>query len=510
MPVGYSNAVKKPNQKISYTSHMIKEMEKCMNDIIYFTKYVKIIDPDRGKITLFDNLRDYQIEFLNQLKDNRKVIGLWSRQSSKTTCIAVFYLWYALFNNDILMGLVSNKESGAKDILKRIKSSYEELPVWLKCGVVSYNMKSIVFENNTEILVSATSADAFRGRTLRILTMDEAAFVKPKSILSDFWSANFPALSASNQSKIFVISTPNGVGDLFYTLWQGAINEKNGFLPSRVHWWQVPGRDEEWKKEQQKVLSELEWQREYECVFLGSANTVIDSKILEELLSLDKDPIKYDLNDRLRIYEYPLNDKKYVVSVDSAKGTGEHYSTIQILKINSISPFKLEQVAVFQDNHTDIYLFADIVYKLALYYNNAHIMVENNAEGSVVVNKLWWDYEYEKLVNESTKRTGLGIRATKITKPKAVIIMKKLIENHDLILKDKNTIDELTTFVETSNNIFKGKDDKTDDLVSALYWGCFISEFELFEEDVSINTETEEGWGILTDVEIENVEWDFL
>jgi len=92
MPVGYNNVVKKPNQKISYTVHMIKEMEKCMNDIIYFTKYVKIIDPDKGKIILFDNLREYQIEFLNQLKDNRKVIGLWSRQSSKTTCIAVFYL----------------------------------------------------------------------------------------------------------------------------------------------------------------------------------------------------------------------------------------------------------------------------------------------------------------------------------------------------------------------------------------------------------------------------------
>jgi hypothetical protein len=76
MPVGYSNAIKKPNQESEYTPEMVKEIKKCMDDIIHFTKYVKIVDPDRGKIILYDNLRDYQIEFLQQLKDNRKVIGL--------------------------------------------------------------------------------------------------------------------------------------------------------------------------------------------------------------------------------------------------------------------------------------------------------------------------------------------------------------------------------------------------------------------------------------------------
>jgi hypothetical protein len=33
-----------------------------------------------------------------------------------------------MFNSDKTIGIVSNKESSAKDILKRLKSMYEELP----------------------------------------------------------------------------------------------------------------------------------------------------------------------------------------------------------------------------------------------------------------------------------------------------------------------------------------------------------------------------------------------
>ena len=504
----HNTAVKSPKQELEYTPELILELNKCKNDIIHFTKYVKIIDPDRGRIILYDNLRDYQIEFLLQLKDNRKVIGLWSRQSSKTTCIAVFYLWYAMFNGNITMGLVSNKEISAKDILKRIKASYEELPSWLKCGVIQYNMTSILFENNTEILVSATSPDAFRGRTLRVATIDEAAFVKPKSILSDFWSANYPALSASNKSKIFIISTPNGVGDLFHTLWHGAIKGKNGFIPSRVHWYQVPGRDDEWKKDQLKVLTDQEWKREFECEFLGSANTVIDSDVLEQLINSYKEPILYDMDSKLRIFEKPQPNTQYVIGTDPAKGTGEHDSTCQILKITNYNPFKAEQVAVWQDSHTDIYTFANIVYRLALYYNNAHLLVENNI-GDTVVTQLWWEYEYDNLVNESSKKTGLGVRMTSRTKPRAVLLMKKLIESGDLVLVDKQTIEQLTSFIEKGNNSFGGKD-LPDDLVSALYMATYIMEFQVLDEDAKISSEIDdEGWGILSDVDIpeEDFSW---
>jgi len=452
---------------------------------------------------LYDNLRDYQITFLRDLVEHRRVIGLWARQMSKTTCVAVFFLWFAMFKDDKTLGIVSNKESSAKEVLKRIKLMYENLPAFIKPGIITYNMKSVLFENGTEIIISATTPDAFRGRSIQVLLMDEIAFVKPKSILSDFWSANFPALSASKESKIIAISTPNGLFDLFHSLWAGAELGKNGFKASRVRWDDIEGRDEAWKQEQMQVLSEQEWRREYECEFLGSANTVINYQIIEVLFTTTKEPIAYDLKDRLRIWKKPEPNFEYVMGVDTAKGTGEHYSSCQVLRIDSYTPFKATQVANFNDNLTDIYDYGHIIYRLAVHYNNAHVVIENNSEGAHIVNTLWWDYEYSQLVNEGETSTKIGVRATNRTKPKAVLSMKKLIESGSLTLHDMTTIRQLGSFIDLGNNKFAGQN-MPDDLVSALYWACYITDtsFDVLNQSSKISDQTEEdSWGILSDVE---------
>lgn len=465
------------------------------------------------------------------------------------------------------------------------------------------------------------------------LFCDEFAFVR-KSIADEFWASNFPTLSASEESKVIIISTPNGLFNLFERLYTKATLGKNKFAHCKFNWRVIEGRDENWKLEQIDALGKQKFLQEHECVggnslvyidnnesikigelyerlgrnkkrnikiltptgyksfsyirkqqkesiriyfyedvdpidvsmnhvflsndkeiwchslkindkldhmvleqvtvkkieylgvidvydlldvngeiyftnglkshnceFLGSTNTVIDSDTLEILIEKIKDPILYDLDKRLRIYEKPQSNSTYIMGTDQAKGTGEHDSTIQILKLISYSPFKCEQVAVFQDNYTDIYEFSQIIYKLALYYNNAYIMCENNAEGSTVVNKLWWDFEYENLINESQKSTGLGVRATTRTKPKAVLLMKKLIENGDLILNDIETVNQLTSFIDKGNGKFAGKD-LPDDLVSALYWAVYFYEFDILDNELKLQDSVDEGgWGILMDID---------
>jgi len=241
--------------------------------------------------------------------------------------------------------------------------------------------------------------------------------------------------------------------------------------------------------------------KSHNCEFLGSLNTVIERHKLEELTKSYKSPETYDFNGKLRIWEKPKKDELYVIGSDIAKGTGEHYSTCQVLKIISTDPFKVEQVATFQDNYTDVYTFSNIVYKLALYYNNAYLVIENNI-GDTVISQIWWEYEYENLICEGSKSTQLGVRATKKSKSKAVLAMKKLIEDNDLILYDLNTINELTTFIDKGNNVFGGKD-LDDDLVDALYWACYITEFDILSEGelrISADDDIEEGWGLLSDI----------
>jgi len=436
-----------------------------------------------------------------------------------TSVISVYALWYAIFNSNKEVGIVSNKQTSAIDILSRIKKMYEELPVWLKPGVVEYSKTFVSFDNGSKIMVSATSADAFRGRTLNLLVMDEFAFV-PKAVAEEFWSANYPTISASQESKIIIISTPNGTYNLFHTIYSQAERNENEFKFIKSTWRDVPGRDEEWAKNQISNLGLQRFNQEYDVQFLGSSNTVIDPNILEILYTKTENPLMYDLNDRLAVYEKPELGSVYVIGVDSAKGTGENNSAIQILKLLSLVPIKYKQVAVFEDDYTDVYSFSEIINRLSIYYNNAHIMCENNAEGSAVVNRLWWEYENVSLVNTGSRVVDLGIRASRTTKPKAVLLMKKLIEDDCIEIVDKRTIMCLSSFIEDKGK-FYGLN-LPDDVISALYWATYFTEMDVLEEtgvlksvmdrerDRNDGVSEDEVWGIIADIEQTVEDWNWL
>jgi len=159
--------VKRPYAEHEYTNEEILELEKCSKDVNAFIKHLKIINPDRGE-ELFKPY-DYQWKLLDLMADNRFVISLQSRQSGKTTVVGAYALWYSLFHSDKIVGIVSNKEKSAKMILRRIKRMYESLPVWLKSGVKNYAETTVYFDNGSQLIISATSPDAFRGETCNLL-----------------------------------------------------------------------------------------------------------------------------------------------------------------------------------------------------------------------------------------------------------------------------------------------------------------------------------------------------
>lgn len=503
--------IKRPNAETEYTQDSIQEMIKCRDDVLYFVEnYVKIVTLDYGEV-LFEP-RDYQKETLKLLSKNRFFIGLWSRQSGKTTVVAAYALWYAIFNEDKNIGMVSNKESSAKRILDNMKRMYESLPAWLKPGVTEYAKTSITFENGSKLIISATTQDAFRGWPMNIVLCDEFAFV-PSNAAEEFWASNYPTISSSDTSKIIIISTPNGMFNIFHRLWTGANvegKEGNSFVPQKVTWNMVPGRDNTWAKEQIKNLGIHGFNQEFDCKFLGSTNTVLHPETLRTLLAMSVNPIFYDLKDRLRVWEKPIANAQYVIGVDPAKGTGEHFSAIQIFRINSKVPVDMTQVAVFEDNLTDVYDFSQIIHRLSIYYNDAYILCENNGEGSAVIGQLWWQWENENLVNSGAKTVNLGIRSSKNTKPQAVLLMKKLIEDGSVEIKDKDTIEQLASYIEEDGKFF-GKD-KDDDLVDALYWACYLFEMNVLSDDWQFKEEKREDdtWGILSDIETDIEDWSWL
>lgn len=507
MGIRYDDArIKRPYSEHEYTNEEVLELEKCSNDINEFTKHIKIVNPDKGEITF--EPYDYQKKLLNVLHNERFTISLQSRQSGKTTVVGIYALWYALFNDNKIICIVSNKEKSAKMILRRIKKMYEALPIWIKPGVEGYDKTTVFFDNGSQLVISATSPDAFRGESANLLIMDEFAFV-PKNQAEEFWASNYPTIAASENSKIVIISTPNGMFNLFHRIYHNAEKGRNSFYSMKVSWQEVPGRDKKWAETQIGNIGKQKFAQEFAVEFLGSTHTVIDPDILEEIIVEWEEPKHSELNNTFHIYEKPIEGCNYVLGVDTAKGTGEHYSAIQVLKIISLKPIKMEQVAILFDNTIDVYTFSDAINRMSYYYNNAYIMVENNSEGAAVVNRLWWEHENENLVNTGSKAVNLGVRATKATKPKAVLLMKKLIEDRSLKIIDRETLEELTTFVEEGNKFF-GKD-KADDAISALYWACYILEMNVLDESFEFEEKQgDDGWGILTDINNQADDWSWL
>lgn len=288
-----AEGIKKSGVEYDYTIEEVKELIKCTEDIFHFLKYVKIIHPDKGRVT-FDPW-EYQKELFSIINTNRFIVALVARQQGKSVMVAAYLLWYAIFNADKTVGVVSNNEEGAIDILDRIKIMYEELPDFLKPGIEEYNKKTILFENGTKIRARATSKDSFRGRTLNIIFCDEFAFVDPSWKCDEFFTSNWPTISASKDSKFIIVSTPKGIGNLFHRIYSEAENKLNTFIHFKADWTAHPDRDEKWAAEQRKNLGGRRFNQEFACVS-GDTMVTVRDKFTGEIKTVRIDEIYLDLS----------------------------------------------------------------------------------------------------------------------------------------------------------------------------------------------------------------------
>ena len=110
----------------------------------------------------------------------------------------------------------------------------------------------------------------------------------------------------------------------FYRMWHDAERGKNEYVPTEVHWSEVPGRDEAWKEQTIANTSEQQFKVEFECEFLGSVNTLINPAKLKNLVY--ENPI--NRNAGLDIHQNPIKNHQYLITVDVARGLGNDYSSI--------------------------------------------------------------------------------------------------------------------------------------------------------------------------------------
>ena len=477
--------LKKANTKIEFTQEQIQEFIKCKNDPVYFARnYLKIVSVDEGLVNF--NMYKFQEKLVKRFHKNRFNICLMPRQTGKSTTVVSYLLHYAVFNDNVNIGILANKAAIAKELLSRFQTAYENLPRWMQQGILSWNKGSLELENGSKVLAASTSASAVRGMSFNIIFLDEFAFI-PNHIADQFFASVYPTISSGKSTKVIIVSTPHGMNH-FYRMWHDAERKKNEYVPTAVHWKEVPGRNETWKKQTIANTSEEQFKVEFECEFLGSVDTLINPTKLRNLVY--EDPIRK--NKGLDVYENPKEENNYLITVDVARGISHDYSAFVVFDITEF-PYKI--VAKYRSNQIKPMLFPNIIHEMAKAYNQAYVLVEVNDIGDQVSNILYFDLEYENILmcsmrgragqivgsGFSGKKSQLGVRMTSTVKKLGCSNLKTLIEDDKLVTNDYEIISELTTFIQKGRS-FEAEEGCNDDLAMCLVIFSWLVAQDYFKE----------------------------
>ncbi len=477
--------LKKAGTPIQFTRKQIDEWIKCKQDPIYFAmNYIKIISLDEGLVPF--KMYDFQKKILSDFHETRFNIAKLPRQTGKSTTVVAYLLYYAIFYDSVNIGILANKASTARELLGRLQLAYENLPKWMQHGVLIWNKGNVELENGSKILAASTSASAVRGMSFNILFLDEFAFV-PNHVAEQFFASVYPTITSGKSTKVIIISTPNGMNH-FYKMWEDARRGKNDYTTNEVHWSQVPGRDAKWKEETIKNTSPRQFTQEFECDFLGSADTLISPAKLQTIPFAD--PIKS--NAGLDIYERVEKDHEYIITVDVARGIGGDYSAFLVFDITTM-PYKI--VAKYRNNEIKPVLFPSVIFQVCKEYNNPYVLVEVNDIGDSIAATLNYDLEYPNVLmcamrgragqvvgqGFSGTKTQLGVKMSVTVKKIGCSNLKAIIEEDKLLFNDFQIFQELTTFVQ-KKQAWEADEGYHDDLVMCMVLFAWLVMQEYFKE----------------------------
>lgn len=518
--------IKPFHTKINLSDIHIQEIKKCSEDIDYFkNNYVQF----RTKSGIgFPDHREYQEKFIHSLNDeNDQYLVVFPRQAGKSATTAVWLTWLFLFKEQINIGICANRGSTATDFLANVKNIFSLLPIWFQQGIKVWNVKRIEGENGTRILTDATSGDSFRGSTMNVVVVDEAAYVAATKWES-FVDSVLPSQSSLAWKKTIFISTPNGLNH-FYSMVKDSkkrkvienvqeseiaeIKKKENVLdtvknkygtfdvqidkPSNdmelitVDWRKVPRYDRKGNLIDPETFKQQVIDRDglqfflqaYACEFLGSSHTLISGDVLKEIESVKpKDRIFVQGTEEfVKIYEEPLENHKYILSVDPAKDGRDYFA----LHMIDVTKFPFKQVASGR-LQIDYLLMPNFLYEFGISYNTAFTIIENNeGAGQSIADTLKRDFEYENLYYDRTGnkfKNYPGFRTTTKSRAQLLETLKLLIENKKLEIYDADTILELQRFILVKKK-FQAEEGFHDDLVMSLAIAfCLFNDIQNFDD----------------------------
>jgi hypothetical protein len=438
-----------------------EEIYKCTKSFSYFChKYIRILHPTKGLVPFV--VFKYQNRVISDYENHRFSIISKFRQGGLTTVTLLYGLHKTLFTLDYSTMLISKSDREAVEAGYIVDRAVEYLPQWLtpkKDGKWNDHFKQITETGGS---MRFFSPEAARGKSVAFICLDEAAFLPD---LEKDWRALYPVLSTGGSCSL--VSTVNGTANYYYELYMGAKEGRNKFHIIDIDYDEHPYYNSkvnpEWAEEQKAQLGEKGFLQEILRVFLGSGDTYIPGselarldqelkqirpkrKLFAKYQNKDKndDPtITEDQKGALWIWEEPITGHEYIFGIDCSEGVGADNSCIEIIDVT-----KHEQVGEFYSNNITPYEFAQVVYELAIFYNNALLVIEEMSAGLSVINTLQNELYYDNFYynNTMSKTPKAGLKTTVSNRPLILTSFQTCILQKTMKMNSIRMLNEMKTF----------------------------------------------------------------
>ena len=550
--------LKRANLPFEYTKEEIEELSKCKADPMYFALYFAFIRTYKGDMSVNDagGLRDFQGQIIQNMHNNKFNILMASRQIGKTVTTAIYIVWFLLFNKEKNVLMVADNMTTTKEIMEKLRIVLDNLPFYMKPGISKINESSIRLDNDCRLVLRTTTKKSGIGMTVNFLYIDEFAHIS-ESNLDKFYRAILPTITEDPYAKVMITSTPNG-RNKFWNLWTDAIDGENEYSPMRVDWWQVPGRDEEWKKKTiANFGTEADFNQEYGLQFFSSDQLLLSSTDLKKIdnsqsvfvnTQLDLGEDDYYINDYLTVHpkyqKYSISDFKndpsyFVFSIDTADGMEQDYSVLNIFKVaalpirellknkknirQELDAVSMVQIGKFRSNVLNINDFAIACEKIIYDIFNpekVRVVLELNHKGELLLNRFetndqyWWGQMVHTKHTDLSKNMKAGVRLGPTNKLKYCEKLRYYVSTNRILVTDYDTFLELSSFGKTRGGSYRCQSGNDDLAMTCVNTSPFFESPQFWEigGEVYENTSQEyknELYEKILDIKSEKQAFDF-
>ena len=453
---------------------LLEEFKRCANDPVHFiSQYIKVTHPVRGLVPF--RLYPFQERILSELQDNRFNILRKFRQAGCTTIAAAYSLWMIIFQKHKSVVILSKGDAESTEVLDRIKLMYDELPDFLKPGIIEDNKHTLKLKTNSVIKSRPSGKQSGRSLAGSFLIIDEAAFIEN---IDTIWAAVYPIISTGGRA--FVLSTVNGIGNWYHEVYQNSLAGANSFNAIDIRWQEHPeysftegfenlyqemrekGLDiHKWEETTRANMPTKQWLQEYECSFLGTGDTYVEGEVLKNISSQTSEKYYTKYNNRMRVWQDPHPQYTYLIACDTSLGRDRDYSAFHVINL-----YNGQQVAEFYSNRTAINDFAKILFNEGMLYNVASIVCERNTIGNNLIDWLLNIYEYENLWEDH--RGDIGFQITAKNRESILAELEEALRTDLIKINSTRTCDELMTFIISDSGKPQAEKNHHDDLVMSL------------------------------------------